>query len=1362
MPPSPPPPPPSPPPPPPPSIPPPAEPPPPPLPAGLVFGLRLTGVVLPGYGDEGAVDVVSFSGPGTHLRKGTAMNSQGDGVLDAGSANVSAAGLRESSITLSDARAGTITAVNLSFSLPLTGLKVVAVPTLRVVLPVGFDGQHATVAASSLGGTVQTRPHYGVTLYPGSPCCNDLLLSEELTPGRFGSNTYETAYTVALVGVRAPPLPGTLCGLQLHLSKVVTSDMDFASQDTQRVLAGTCVTIIANQIPHASFSILPPATATVTEALVVFTAINPIPADGWVTLRLPTGEPALQPALSFQGDLDNFNGNFGCDQSYLDVRAATADDVAAHGVTLPADVAGLSPIFGDFSVSRYVGRAETCALSLAGGLDYIPRLKMHRSGGNATQAGQTYGLVITGLIAPAYAHAIAGVVVSTHSTDLLDDDSVAALGHVYGQGRIIDEVPYVEETDGTRTWYTSNISAVSVFASPLHVTAHSLQRNEAGLIDTALLLTVQTRTPLYPGGLLQITLPADFKADPFKAALTSSYAGDEANPQAWVVTVVTPSTTPLRLLRAELAALEEIPAGVAVQFSLQGVQTPRRRMASGPLALASIIPLTDSNELTVYRTIDDLFAPPNGTASAPPPPPVTFGILGFHAASAVLADPRACASSTLTVRLNLSHALDDYGLLAVTLPSYFAVRVTNGKARVATFGTAAEDDFAVEGASEVTGTVEVSLSLASAAKNGDYEAFDACSTSDLEIGSLEMYNLARRNGCRFRISLQRKGGTVLPAGSVVLVHVPHVVAAALDTTHLPKDSLEVEHFPWAYHKTRAADQRLEYVGDGVPVAAAGPRVLGISLDLPQPDVLTTARIRIVSPTNASAGARLQVTLPSNFIFDPVAFQGRDMPLPGLSLLRDGDSAAAELTIVDGKELEGTNISAAYTKLTELIGVLPSALQAGVTYTLQLHGVRTMPQRGTSSAFAIELQSQTGELLECASLSTGTALQDPNLVLSVGVDGLDAIQFDPTINCCRDGACQATGYEACVYVRSELGVQLAFTLGAPLPAGGQLKLELPLGFDMSDIHLTEDAEAETPGALKYPDGTAGTDASGGDLIFVAGNLSRVDGGPTVRIVGGETQVLHLRRANTTAALAAGTRVGLDLSGLRAPLVEVYSIGRFAVETLNSSADGGGLLERGTSVDIDVRRRDMTSLGAVLNSSEAGAASAFTVDLTTRHGVPPNGTLVLLLPAGFVLGSQPLTAELLHYSPPPSPAFPPSPPPPSPPPSIPPSPPPPSPPPAPPPTPPPPSPPPTPPPPPSAPPSAPPPMPPMLPPSHPSPPSPPPSAPPSLPPPSLPPSPPPPSPPPSLPPPSPPPPSPPPSPPPPSPPPSPPRRRRRRCP
>jgi hypothetical protein len=54
--------------------------------------------------------------------------------------------------------------------------------------------------------------------------------------------------------------------------------------------------------------------------------------------------------------------------------------------------------------------------------------------------------------------------------------------------------------------------------------------------------------------------------------------------------------------------------------------------------------------VTVYRTIDDLFAPPDGNASAPAPPPVTFSIRGLNAASASLADPRACASSTLTVR----------------------------------------------------------------------------------------------------------------------------------------------------------------------------------------------------------------------------------------------------------------------------------------------------------------------------------------------------------------------------------------------------------------------------------------------------------------------------------------------------------------------------------------------------------------------------------------------------------------------------------------------------------------------------------------------------------------------------------------
>ena len=50
--------------------------------------------------------------------------------------------------------------------------------------------------------------------------------------------------------------------------------------------------------------------------------------------------------------------------------------------------------------------------------------------------------MITGLLAPAYAHDIAGVVVSTHNTDVWDDPSVANLaGVVYGEGRIIDEVP---------------------------------------------------------------------------------------------------------------------------------------------------------------------------------------------------------------------------------------------------------------------------------------------------------------------------------------------------------------------------------------------------------------------------------------------------------------------------------------------------------------------------------------------------------------------------------------------------------------------------------------------------------------------------------------------------------------------------------------------------------------------------------------------------------------------------------------------------------------------------------------------------------------------------------------------------------
>ena len=68
--------------------------------------------MLPGYHDEGALGVVSFSGPGSRMRQGTAeVEGYGYGILDAGSVNVSAVGLRESSITLSDARAGSITAV---------------------------------------------------------------------------------------------------------------------------------------------------------------------------------------------------------------------------------------------------------------------------------------------------------------------------------------------------------------------------------------------------------------------------------------------------------------------------------------------------------------------------------------------------------------------------------------------------------------------------------------------------------------------------------------------------------------------------------------------------------------------------------------------------------------------------------------------------------------------------------------------------------------------------------------------------------------------------------------------------------------------------------------------------------------------------------------------------------------------------------------------------------------------------------------------------------------------------------------------------------------------------------------------------
>ena len=95
-----------------------------------------------------------------------------------------------------------------------------------------------------------------------------------------------------------------------------------------------------------------------------------------------------------------------------------------------------------------------------------------------------------------------------------------------------------------------------------------------------------------------------------------------------------------------------------------------------------------------------------------------------------------------------------------------------------------------------------------------------------------MMNLAKLHGCRFRLSLQRRGGAVLPAGSVVLVRVPNVIAAALDTRDLPTDSVEVEHFPWPARHTREADQRLEYVGDGTQLTLTLTLTLTLALALP--------------------------------------------------------------------------------------------------------------------------------------------------------------------------------------------------------------------------------------------------------------------------------------------------------------------------------------------------------------------------------------------------------------------------------------------------------------------------------------------------------------------------------------------------
>ena len=195
----------------------------------------------------------------------------------------------------------------------------------------------------------------------------------------------------------------------------------------------------------------------------------------------------------------------------------------------------------------------------------------------------------------------------------------------------------------------------------------------------------------------------------------------------------------------------------------------------------------------------------------------------------------ACATSALTVALNLSKPLEGYGLLVVTLPRHFTVVVSDDVApAIFAKPNRAAQQSVFAGASEVSGPVEATLSLTSSVMNTDYqEDLDQGVCGSLDISPDEsFYTQASYVGCRFRVALQRLGGPTVPAGSIVLVRLATVTAAALDTADLPEDSLEVESFSWQARETRTSAERLEYVGDGVEVAAEGLRVHGIELGLP--------------------------------------------------------------------------------------------------------------------------------------------------------------------------------------------------------------------------------------------------------------------------------------------------------------------------------------------------------------------------------------------------------------------------------------------------------------------------------------------------------------------------------------------------
>jgi hypothetical protein len=176
------------------------------------------------------------------------------------------------------------------------------------------------------------------------------------------------------------------------------------------------------------------------------------------------------------------------------------------------------------------------------------------------------------------------------------------------------------------------------------------------------------------------------------------------------------------------------------------------------------------------------------------------------------------------------------------------------------------------------------------------------------------------------------------------------------------------------------------------------------------------------------------------------------------------------------------------------------------------------------------------------------------------------------------------------------VTVSFALGAPLPAGGGVAVTFPEGFAMNIGGNT---------ALARPDG----------LGF--------DGGARVRVEG---RTVTVTRAGNGGTTRAGTTITLPLTNIGNPTVSGDV--EMNVSTLNADAkplDSGKVVAK-------VQPGALQDPSIVLDPLAAGALGTATVTISLVNDLPPDGSLRIAFPEGFVVKDAILDAAAQSFTPP----------------------------------------------------------------------------------------------------------------------------------